>query len=130
MMIKKVLRADKYCTRIEPLNILKNKRITGSFEYQPGDQQGWHNNFGTNSARCYLVWSETGNSGMRFVINGKVETFYDIPGWQYRIFNVPQPHCVFANCKRKSYGWKLKTVENEILNPIGLENAEAILHVA
>ena len=127
--LSKLLRADKHCTRIKPLDFLQNKIITGCWEYQPSDQQGWHNNFGSDSARCYLVWSETGNSGMRFVLNGKVETFYDIPGWQYRIFNIPQPHCVFSNCLRRSYGFKVERVDKQIFNPIELENAEAILQV-
>ncbi len=126
-----ILPSEKQCVRIEPLDILKNKFVTGCFEYQPGDQQGWHNNFGTNKARCYLVYSETGDSGMRFVLNGKVQTFYDISGWQYRIFNVPQPHCVFSNCLRRSYGFRVERVDDDkqIFNPIKLKNAEAILQV-
>lgn len=43
--------------------------------------------------------------------------FKDVAGWQYRIFNVPQPHCVFADCKRISYGWKIPKTNKQIFDP-------------
>ena len=124
------LRGNKHCRRMDPPSFLREKPITGGFEYQKGDQQQWHTNWNSPGARCYLVWSENGNSGMRFIINGEVCTSQDLPGWQYRIFNVPQPHCVFANCKRFSYGWALPHTNNQILLPIGLTNAEDVLQFA
>lgn len=124
------LRGNKHCRRADIPSFLWVKSITGGFEYGPGDQQQWHTNWNAPGARCYLAWSETGDSGMRFVINGEVWTSQDLPGWQYRIFNVPQPHCVFANCKRFSYGWSLPHTDNQILLPIGLKNAEDVLQFA
>ena len=121
------------CTRLREIpDFLKEKDITGAFIYQAGEQQLWHTNWISPGARCYLVYSETGDSGMRFIIKGKVETFYDKVGWSYRIFNVPQPHCVFSNCLRRSYGWRLPAVsiDKQNLNSIGLDYAEAILQVA
>lgn len=124
------LHGNKSCRRADPPVFLQNRPITGGFEYQSGDQQRWHTNWSKPGARCYLVWSENGNSGMRFIINGEVITSQDIQGWQYRIFNVPQPHCVFADCKRYSYGWYLPHTENEIILPVGLQNAEDVLQFA
>lgn len=124
------LRGNKHCRRMDAPSFLSHKPITGGFEYQKGDQQQWHTNWNAPGARCYLAWSEDGNSGMRFIINGEVWTSQDLPGWQYRIFNVPQPHCVFANCHRLSYGWSLPHADNQIILPIGLTNAEDVLQFA
>ena len=127
----KPLRGNKCCSRARVPDFLKCRNITGGFAYEPGDQQRWHTNHNCGeSSRCYLVWSETGNSGMRFIIDGAVTTFQDVPGWQYRIFNVPQPHCVFADCKRLSYGWKLPKTEDQKLTPTPLKNAEDVLQFA
>ena len=120
------------CSRIYEIpDFLKDKDITGAFEYQAGDQQLWHSNSNSPGARCYLVYSETGDSGMRFILDGKVYTSYDKAGWCFRIFNVPQPHCVFANCLRRSYGWRLPKVQDDeqIIDSKELENAEDILLV-
>tara|TARA_Y100000287_G_C14227185_1_gene359669 strand:+ start:961 stop:1395 length:435 start_codon:yes stop_codon:yes gene_type:complete len=132
-LFKKPLRGNKCCSRARVPDFLEGKNITGGFAYESGDQQRWHTNHnksGMESARCYLVWSDTGDSGMRFIIDGVVTTFQDVPGWQYRIFNIPQPHCVFADCKRLSYGWAVEKVENQILTPTPLDNAEAVLQFA
>ena len=130
-LFSKPLRGNKSCSRVRVPDFLSNKRITGGFAYEPGDQQRWHTNHGGGeSARCYLVWSESGESGMRFIIDGEVKTFKDVTGWQYRIFNVPQPHCVFSDCKRLSYGWRLPKTKEQKLTPIPLENAEAVLQFA
>lgn len=126
----KPLRGNKACRRLDPPEFLLDRPITGGFAYEPGDQQQWHTNWSNPGARCYLVWSENGDSGMRFIIDGEVVTSQDIPGWQYRIFNIPQPHCVFANCKRKSFGWWVPETKNQILLPIGLKNAEDVLSIA
>jgi hypothetical protein len=124
------LRSNKHCRRLDAPDFLFEKPLTGGFEYQKGDQQQWHTNWSNPGARCYLVWSETGDSGMRFILNGEVWTSQDLPGWQYRIFNIPQPHCVFANCHRKSFGWWVPHTDKEILLPIGLKNAEDVLQFA
>ena len=125
------LRGNKCCSRIEVPEFLSERKVTGGFLYNPGDQQRWHTNHGIEeSARCYLVWSDTGESGMRFILNGAVNTFKDVAGWQYRIFNVPQPHCVFADCKRISYGWKIPKTNKQIFDPISLKDAETILQIA
>lgn len=130
-LFEKPLRGNKCCSRARVPDFLSGRKVTGGFLYQPGDQQRWHTNHnGGESARCYLVWSENGESGMRFILDGVVKTFKDITGWQYRIFNVPQPHCVFADCKRISYGWRIPKTDKQILNPIALEDAEAVLQVA
>ena len=127
----KPLRGNKGCRRADiPDFLAENRNITGGFKYGPGDQQQWHTNWSMPGARCYLVWSEDGNSGMRFIIDGEIVTSKDVVGWQYRIFNVPQPHCVFADCKRFSYGWYLEETDDEIIFPIGLKNAEAVLQFA
>lgn len=126
-----------HCNALEEIpEFLIGKDITGAWEYHPGSQQSWHSNFCPSNprikqARCYLVYSETGDSGMRFILNGKVYTSYDKVGWCYRIFNVPQPHCVFSNCHRISYGMRLGAVpDNEqIIESKELQNAEAILHI-
>ena len=124
------MKYDKYCTRITaPEWLTKNRRCTGSWKYNKGDYQNWHTNWQNPGARVYVVWSENGDSGMRFIINGRVQTFKDIVGWQYRIFNVPQPHCVWANCKRISYGFRIDKVDQELLNAVGLKNAEDILSI-
>ena len=120
------------CTRLRDVpDFLKGKDITGAFVYHAGDQQLWHTNWISPNARCYLVHSETGDSGMRFIVNGEVKTYYDPVGWSYRIFNVPQPHCVFSNCLRYSYGWRLPTVPSnkQNLNSKMLDHAEAILQI-
>lgn len=124
------LRGNKSCRRLPVPDFLSDKMISGSFEYFPGDQQRWHTNSEGPGARCYIAWSENGSSGMRFIIDGEVVTSQDVPGWQYRIFNVPQPHCVFADCYRKSFGWWIPHQEIEKIQPVRIARAEDVLSVA
>jgi len=124
------MRYDKYCKKINPPEwLLKNRDVSGSWVYKIGDYQNWHTNYHIPGARVYVVWSKNSDSGMRFIINGEVKTFQDIKGWQYRIFNVPQPHCVWANCDRISYGFRISKIEEEILTPIQLNDAQDILSI-
>ena len=81
--------------------------LTGCFVYPPGGGMGWHTNSNNAGIRIYLSWSETGDSGMGWLNeDGTVRLDYDSPGWNIRVFNVPEWHCVFSNCWRCSIGMK------------------------
>lgn len=122
------LKPDKRCKASEPPAWLQ-RELTGAWHYEPGDRQLWHTNWQNPGQRCYLVWSENGESGMNFVVGGEVRQFCDLAGWQYRIFDVPQPHAVWANCERISYGWPVSGMKQN-REPIQLEDAQDILQIA
>ena len=82
-------------------------RITAAMIYPPTGGMGWHTNSDLAGHCVYLSWSETGDSGMGWLNeDGTVRRDYDSPGWNIRVFDVPQWHCVFANCWRCSVGVK------------------------
>lgn len=83
------------------------QRITASIIYPPTGGMGWHTNSDLAGKRIYLSWSENGDSGMGWLnADGTVRRDYDAIGWNIRVFDVPQWHCVFANCWRCSVGVK------------------------
>lgn len=82
-------------------------KITASIIYPPDGGMDWHTNSDLAGKRMYVSWSETGDSGMGWIENGKTKLDYDHVGWNIRIFSVPQWHCVFSKCWRCSVGIKI-----------------------
>lgn len=81
--------------------------ISGGSIYPPNGWMGWHTNGNWPGQRLYASWSENGNSGMLWFVNGQTIADYDKPGWNIRVFNCPVWHAVFSNCWRASVGWHL-----------------------
>ena len=86
-----------------------NISARGLFFYPKGSFREWHTN--ENDAigvRYYIIYSDTSDSGMNFLVNDKVVTIYDKPN-HVNIFSVfdhtnPCWHNVFSNCNRFSLG--------------------------
>lgn len=78
--------------------------------YPPEGGMGWHTNAKSNGCRrVYCAWSENGNSGMNWYnkTEDKLEIDKDDIGWNIRIFEIPQWHCVWAKCNRISFGFEI-----------------------
>ena len=91
---------------------------SGWFFYPPNTGMGWHTNADQPYTRCYLNWSETGDSYFRYrdPKTDEIITSLDYRGWNIRIFEIgdePETmlwHCVYSNTRRISIG--LKVVKN------------------
>jgi len=120
--------------------------ITAAFIYEKGDFMGWHTNNGGDGTRCYFSYSFEDNSNIfryRNPYTKEVIDSYDKIGWNVRLFTIdkdnPFWHCVIANSKRYSFGFRnanpskelsekiklclqsqSKTEETNLLNQIGL----------
>jgi hypothetical protein len=71
---------------------------------------GWHTNSNNPGRRLYASWSETGESGMRWLdADNTIVDDQDKKGWNLRVFDTPRWHMVYANCWRYSVGWKVDT---------------------
>ena len=87
---------------------LYGSTCTNAIWYPPGGFMSWHTNSNNSGRRLYAAWSETGDSGMKWLDkNNKVVDDPDKPGWNLRVFDTPQWHMVYANCWRFSVGWKV-----------------------
>lgn len=78
--------------------------------YPSGGGMGWHTNENsTGNKRIYFAWSSNGDSGMNWYNqeDDKVEVDKDNPGWNIRIFDIPQWHCVWSKCDRISFGFDI-----------------------
>jgi hypothetical protein len=88
-----------------------NIKARGLFFYPKNSFREWHTNENDlPGMRYYLIYSDTYNSGMNFLINDKVVTVHDKPH-HVNIFHVsnnkPLWHNVFSNCNRFSLGLSL-----------------------
>lgn len=71
---------------------------------------GWHTNAkSTGYRRVYCSWSEDGNSGMNWYnkTQDKLEIEKDDAGWNIKIFEISQWHCVWSKCNRISFGFDI-----------------------
>lgn len=77
--------------------------------YPPYGGMGWHTNGPNVGKRIYISWSETGESGMNWYNPEKdlVTIDKDEMGFNIRIFNIPQWHCVWSKCNRFSLGFDI-----------------------
>jgi hypothetical protein len=77
--------------------------------YPPHGGMGWHTNGPKSGKRIYISWSETGESGMNWYnIEKDIVTIdKDEIGFNIRIFDIPQWHCVWSKCNRFSIGFDI-----------------------
>lgn len=92
----------------EPLELLGNK-FRNAILYPPFGGMGWHTNGPNTGKRIYISWSETGDSGMNWydVEKDTIIVDKDEVGFNIRIFDIPQWHCVWAKCNRFSIGFDI-----------------------
>lgn len=112
---------DSVVARLETFFIdHKVSAFSGSMWYRPGGFMSWHTNSGGRGRRMYMTYvDEGGKSGFRYEdqVTGEVKTSLDVPGWQFRIFNIGAQkfwHCVTSDVDRLSLGVRLLTPEDEI----------------
>jgi hypothetical protein len=88
--------------------ILGNKCKNVLF-YPPFGGMGWHTNGPAAGKRIYISWSETGESGMNWYNTEKdiVTIDKDEIGFNIRVFDIPQWHCVWSKCNRFSVGFDI-----------------------
>jgi hypothetical protein len=84
-----------------------SERISGRIIYPPGGYMGWHTNGDAEGRRIYCSWSENGDSGMLWFLDGKTVVDQDLPGWNIRTFVCPTWHAVYSRCWRVSIGFHL-----------------------
>lgn len=88
-----------------------NVVISGHFYYPPGGFMSWHTNSDKPQKHVYIVIAD-GDAGFKYVENGAVVDDKDDIGITIREFDVTdtQPlfwHCVYSNCNRYSFGFRL-----------------------
>jgi hypothetical protein len=90
------------------VNIFGNK-CKNAILYPPLGGMGWHTNGPENGKRIYISWSETGESGMNWYdIEQDIVTIdKDEIGFNIRVFDIPQWHCVWSKCLRFSIGFDI-----------------------
>lgn len=86
------------------------KKFRNAIFYPPSGGMGWHTNGPENGRRVYISWSETGESGMNWYDLDKdvIKIDQDEAGFNIRIFEIPQWHCVWAKCNRFSIGFDIE----------------------
>jgi|688.fasta_scaffold98519_2 hypothetical protein len=77
--------------------------------YPPHGGMGWHTNGPKSGKRIYISWSESGDSGMNWydVEKDNIIIDKDETGFNIRIFDIPQWHCVWSKCNRFSIGFDI-----------------------
>ena len=102
-------------------------RISGAFLYNENNYLGWHTNNGGDGTRCYFSYSFEDNSNIfryRNPYTKEVIDSYDKIGWNVRLFTIdkdnPFWHCVIANSKRYSFGFRNANPSKELSEKIKL----------
>jgi hypothetical protein len=89
--------------------------LSGNFLYPRNGFMGWHTNADTPYLRCYITYSESGDSYFKYrnPITKQVITDKDNQGWTIRYFNISDKkdellwHCVYSNTNRISMGYRI-----------------------
>lgn len=95
---------------------------SGFFYYPKNSHMGWHTNADDPYLRCYISYSESGDSFFKYYdqVLKKTVISYDVRGWNIRYFNIHKEpeklfwHCVYSNTDRISVGFKI--LKNTIKN--------------
>jgi len=88
---------------------------SGFFYYPPGEGMRWHTNADTPYLRCYLNYSENGNSYFKYYAQETKKTVVDMdfPGWNIRYFHINKEkdnlfwHSVYSRTHRISVGFRI-----------------------
>ena len=95
---------------------LKSSIISsGNFLYPKNGYMGWHTNADTPYLRCYITYSENGDSYFKYrdPITKEIITDKDNLGWTLRYFKISNKidellwHCVYSNTTRISVGYRI-----------------------
>lgn len=90
---------------------------SGSFLYPKTGYMGWHTNANSPYLRCYITYSENGDSYFKYRDPDTKQIIIDKDniGWTLRYFKISAEidklfwHCVYSNTTRISYGFKIKS---------------------
>lgn len=93
---------------------------SGQFWYPPGGYMGWHTNHDAPYTRMYITYvDEPNKSCFRYYDKStdEVVTSWDDEEFTIRVFDTPLPpaelwHCVYSECNRFSYGYRLTPYKN------------------
>lgn len=88
---------------------------SGYFLYPKNGYMGWHTNADTPYLRCYITYSENGDSYFKYRDPTTKEIIIDKDnvGWTSRYFNISDKedellwHCVYSNTNRISIGYRI-----------------------
>ena len=89
--------------------------LSGNFLYPKNGYMGWHTNADTPYLRCYITYSENGDSYFKYrdPITKEIITDKDDLGWTLRYFKISNKidellwHCVYSNTTRISMGYRI-----------------------
>ena len=89
--------------------------LSGNFLYPKNGYMGWHTNADTPYLRCYITYSENGDSYFKYrdPITNEIVTDKDNLGWTLRYFKISNKidellwHCVYSNTTRISMGYRI-----------------------
>jgi hypothetical protein len=93
----------------------KKVEQSGHFLYPKNGCMGWHTNSNSTGLRCYINYSENGDSYFKYydMEQNKTYTTQDNIGWSIRYFDVYNDpnkyfwHCVYSNTNRISIGFRI-----------------------
>jgi hypothetical protein len=88
---------------------------SGFFYYPPGEGMRWHTNADTPYLRCYLNYSQNGDSYFKYYDQETKKTVVDMdfPGWNIRHFHINNEkdnlfwHSVYSRTHRISVGFRI-----------------------
>lgn len=88
---------------------------SGHFLYPKGGGMSWHTNSDSPYLRCYLNYSENGDSFFKYfdMKSGKTYISMDYVGWNLRTFHINKEvekrfwHCVYSKTTRISLGFRI-----------------------
>jgi hypothetical protein len=89
--------------------------LSGNFLYPKNGYMGWHTNADTPYLRCYITYSENGDSYFKYYDQLTKKTIVDMDniGWTLRYFKISNKsdellwHCVYSNTNRISIGYRI-----------------------
>ena len=89
--------------------------LSGNFLYPKNGYMGWHTNADTPYLRCYITYSENGDSYFKYRDPNTKEIIIDTDniGWTMRYFVISNKieklfwHCVYSNTNRISIGYRI-----------------------
>ena len=89
--------------------------LSGNFLYPKNGYMGWHTNSDTPYLRCYITYSENGDSYFKYYDQLTKKTIVDMDniGWTLRYFKISNKsdellwHCVYSNTNRISIGYRI-----------------------
>lgn len=88
---------------------------SGFYYYPPGEGMRWHTNADTPYLRCYLNYSQNGDSYFKYYDQETKKTVVDMdfPGWNIRHFHINKEkenlfwHSVYSRTHRISVGFRI-----------------------